>query len=318
MRRLLLGAVLAIMGSFFTMNGVIGGVAEAETRLYLYGNDANTAVNENTISNWDPLLTHNILARSVTNNNTEDNLSQGRILSKNFISTINIVVGVLAIFYLILTGVQMISTVDPEQKGEYRQHLLYIILALLITSAGEVLIFQVFDPNENDVLRGNSSFKLRILIEDIITYVKYAVAGLLIISGAMAAMKMVLAVGGDSDAAAEWGNFGKKLGFGVFVILFAEMIVITLAQSERIPENNIPITENSWTNAVTQIIGITNFLLTFLAVVGVVMILVASFLWITSTDNESQVQRAQQIIKGSVIGIVVAISAYTLVNFLFV
>lgn len=62
------------------------------------------------------------------------------------------------------------------------------------------------------------------------------------------------------------------------------------------------------------IAGITNFILTFVAVIAVIMLVYGGYLWITDQGDESGAEKAKKIIASSVIGIFIIISAYTVIN----
>jgi uncharacterized membrane protein len=71
----------------------------------------------------------------------------------------------------------------------------------------------------------------------------------------------------------------------------------------------------SGTPLTTQIANITNTLLIVIGVVAVIMLIVGGFRYIFSQGDEKQVKGAKDTILFSIIGIVVALLAYAIVNF---
>ncbi|MBI2798403.1 hypothetical protein HYX70_03885 [Candidatus Saccharibacteria bacterium] len=65
----------------------------------------------------------------------------------------------------------------------------------------------------------------------------------------------------------------------------------------------------------TQVAQITNTLLIVIGVVAVIMLIVGGFRYIFSQGDEKQVKGAKDTILFSIIGIVVALLAYAIVNF---
>jgi len=62
------------------------------------------------------------------------------------------------------------------------------------------------------------------------------------------------------------------------------------------------------------IIGIANFILTFVAVICVLILTYGGYLWIIDRGEEQLAEKARKILAGAVIGLLIIISAYTIVN----
>jgi len=68
------------------------------------------------------------------------------------------------------------------------------------------------------------------------------------------------------------------------------------------------------TDADEFIIGITNFILSFVAVIAVLMLVYGGYLWIIDQGDGSLAEKSRKTIAAAVIGILIIISAYTIVN----
>lgn len=71
---------------------------------------------------------------------------------------------------------------------------------------------------------------------------------------------------------------------------------------------------NKYGSALGMIAGWTNFVLPFVSVLAIAALVYAGFLYITAMGNEDQTSKAKNIIVWVVIGIVIIVSAYALVN----
>ncbi|MDD3066297.1 MAG: pilin [Candidatus Gracilibacteria bacterium] len=71
---------------------------------------------------------------------------------------------------------------------------------------------------------------------------------------------------------------------------------------------------NTYSNAIGMIAGWTNFVLPFVSVLAITALIYAGFLYITAFGNEEQTGKAKKIILWVVVGIVLIISAYAIVN----
>ncbi len=61
---------------------------------------------------------------------------------------------------------------------------------------------------------------------------------------------------------------------------------------------------------------VTNLLLSIAGIVSVLFIIVGGIMYATSAGNDSQVQKAKSTITSAVIGLIIAILSYAIVNFL--
>jgi hypothetical protein len=103
------------------------------------------------------------------------------------------------------------------------------------------------------------------------------------------------------------------------VLLFS---ALTLAASAQIPPDygikatasaaGLPTGQPS-ISAVTA--GIINTLLSVVGALAVVLIIYAGFLWMTSAGNEEKISTAKKILAGSVVGLLIIFSAYTIAVF---
>jgi hypothetical protein len=61
--------------------------------------------------------------------------------------------------------------------------------------------------------------------------------------------------------------------------------------------------------------SLIKLLMTFLGIIAVVIILYGGFLWMTAAGNEDKVDQAKKLIVAAVIGLIVILSAYLIINF---
>lgn len=65
-----------------------------------------------------------------------------------------------------------------------------------------------------------------------------------------------------------------------------------------------------------EIVGlIINILLGFLGIVFLVLLIYAGFLWMTAAGDKSKVEKAQDMIRQAIIGLVVIVAAFAISNF---
>lgn len=107
---------------------------------------------------------------------------------------------------------------------------------------------------------------------------------------------------------------------GIVGLLFLPGLV-TAAESDGIdfdPSKNNPDLTSSKaltfltaaTDPVASAINVINIALSFLGLMSVIMFLYAGIIWFRSGDNDEELKKAKDIIKGTVIGVVLTLSAY--------
>lgn len=125
----------------------------------------------------------------------------------------------------------------------------------------------------------------------------------------------------------------KSIKTAFFSLIIASLLMLPLlvsAQTSQSPKNRGLIefttdiakkggfqTETSIAS-VPKIAGlIIGAFLGFLGLIFIVLMILAGFKWMTANGNDEEVKKAKATIKQSLIGLVIAISGYTIWNFVF-
>jgi len=62
-------------------------------------------------------------------------------------------------------------------------------------------------------------------------------------------------------------------------------------------------------------VSLVRLLMTFLGIIAVIIILYGGFLWMTAAGNEDKVDTAKKLIGAGVIGLIIILAAFLIVNF---
>jgi hypothetical protein len=76
-------------------------------------------------------------------------------------------------------------------------------------------------------------------------------------------------------------------------------------------------TSGEGADPMTIVESVIQVLLGMIGVIFFILMIYAGYLWLTARDNKDQVEKAQNIIKSSIIGLVVVLSAYAITYFIF-
>ncbi len=116
----------------------------------------------------------------------------------------------------------------------------------------------------------------------------------------------------------------SKIILIILVCIFVSLPVLVFAQ-EFSPQVNIPdsnqftpgekveVTGNTFAN---YLIAIYNWGIRVIIVLAVVMIMVGGFMWMTAGGSSQRVSKAKERITSAIIGLILALGSYTLLNFI--
>jgi hypothetical protein len=100
------------------------------------------------------------------------------------------------------------------------------------------------------------------------------------------------------------------------IMLFAPIFIFAqTAQAVNMGMNyarNLGLAERDPRDAAISLIGL---IMTFLGLVAVVIMLYGGFIWMTAAGNEDRVETAKKLIGAGVIGLVIILSSFLIVNF---
>lgn len=258
---------------------------------------------------YDSALTENIVMRigDGLRGNNQSRLSS--IFRGNLLRTINRVLGALAIVYIVFIGVKYVLAMgDDEKMGNYKTQFAWLILGLAMISIAEFAGFELLDPSGgNDILSAETELKFMDKVRDIVRYFEYAAGALMLINAILAGYHLIMS-GEKDETISQEKSFLKSLLLGSGFILMAEVIVRVLSFRDA-PERTTEI-------LVSEVAGIVNFALSFIAILAMAMLALASLYYVISFGDEDQTTRAKRMIKTSLIGVVISSASYVLVRFL--
>jgi len=103
-----------------------------------------------------------------------------------------------------------------------------------------------------------------------------------------------------------------------FVACFAPSASAQIADADTNVQNVAEAAGVGGSTDLIEIIGrLINIFLGFVGVILLILILYAGFLWMTAGGNAEQVQKAKDYIKNAVIGLIILVSAFAIVRFIF-
>lgn len=230
-----------------------------------------------------------------------------------------IIIGAVAVLLMVIAGFTMVISADNEEKvKEQRKVLTYAILGLILISIGGPLA-EIFDFRQGNFIADDASLLQRAQLFDdttriVITFLKYALGSLATLFAIRSGAIMISSGAEEEEISREKKNLGMAAG-GLLLVIFSDLIVRQMFYNTRFnsttSETVVSINQNE---IITQIVSITNFVVTFISPIMVLSLVVGGVLLITAGGNEERVELAKKIIINSVIGLVVVYGAFGLVS----
>ncbi|GEM_PF-695458 len=291
---------------------------------------------------YDPIMTHNILSEQidvVAKKIDEDPDTPGMqhfveqiTVESRLITRFNITLGAIGLIFLVVLGTKFIYSLGEADKlKKYKQEFGWIAMGLVVISAAQFIGFSLFNPVKEIIGGANETGdfvqNLAAKSEQIVQFFFYLAAGVMLINGVMSGYDLI--IGSEDEQTIEKEvNFVKSYLTAMILIVMGETIVRLL--TFRRPDSNAYLVEpgtdllgespNIDTTSVIQyaineIMGLANFVLTFIGVASLVMLVMASLYYVTSFGNEEQTTRAKNIILGCILGIILGFSSFTISSF---
>ncbi len=266
--------------------------------------------------NYAPIIRDNIVQSVIDDGFDEGTENAIRTLfqrkddrKNDLITRVNIFLGGAAILLLVVLGARFIFAQGEEEKmSKLKAQFGWLILGLAVISVAEFVAFQLVDPANPKIDVEQSSFIMANLgskINQIKTFFQIIITGIMLVYLAISGYALI--TGGENDETiSNEKKFIRSFVLGVVFILMSEVIVRVLSNADP---RSAELTANS------EILGIINFILSFLAVAATIMLILSSLYFVSSFGSEDQTKRAKSMVMASVIGIVTALSSFIIITF---
>ncbi|MDP2624892.1 MAG: pilin [Candidatus Peregrinibacteria bacterium] len=241
-------------------------------------------------------------------------------LARNF----RLLIGAVAILFMVISGIKLVIMGSNEEVAtKQKTNILWGFVGLaLIAVAGPM--GEILDLQDGGFLADEYTIGYRATLFDkqvtiIITFVKYIVGSVAVLFMIRSGAKLVIA--GDSDEVLT--NEKKNLMTGalaLFLIMVSNVIVKEVLFKTDASEANFSVTgqeaEVSFDTArgVQEIVGITNFIVTWAAPLAVLALVVGGVMYLTAFGDEEKMTKAKKIIMNSVLALLIIYGAFAIVS----
>ena len=236
---------------------------------------------------------------------------------------------VIAVLFIIFMGVRYVTSGgDEEAIKKSTKGLLFSLLALAMISMSQEIaeIVGFYDSNAafNTLSDGGIINKDNLIdrvtlfdrrVEVIMIFIKYFVAGLAVLMLIINGVKLVAGGGEEEHIKKARNGIAYSLG-GLLLLYFGNTFVTKVFY--RVDKTSLPTTgvepQLDLGRGVQEIVGITNFIVSFVGPLLMLLILIGGVMYLTSAGEEEKMSKAKRLIIAAVLGVIVIYGAFAIVS----
>lgn len=239
--------------------------------------------------------------------------------------TMRNVLGGLAVIWMIISGIQMVMAGGDENKiTEQKQSITYAVIGLAIVIVAERIISVVYGAPGvvQDLTIAGSRFSAEVL--GIVGFLKAFVAAIAMFMIIISGMKTIFAAG-DENQITEQRKSVLWVVVGIVIIVINQVIVenLYIIPSTReildslndIPlQDQVSITAQNVNTIIVTIGTVASYLLGFTGLIALGALIYGAGMMVANYGNEDMVNKSKTIVKNAIIGIMIIISSFALIN----
>lgn len=235
-----------------------------------------------------------------------------------YVKILTVVVGIL--FITIMGYTLVTSGSNEEDVTKAKKGIIFTIIAFIMISLSQN-IAKVFDMTDGSILGSPQEILNRVHIFDkqteiFVTFVKYVIGTYAILQIVRHGAKMITAGANDE----EMSKRKKAIMFNAAGLLLVYMGDIAINKVFYKVDKSVysgingvhPSTDAK--AGVEQIVGITNFIVSFVGPIGVLMLIAGAIMYATAGGQDEQLQKAKRVLITSGIGLVIIFGAFAIVS----
>lgn len=222
--------------------------------------------------------------------------------------------GTIAVVMLIFSGVRLVTAGDKieEIAPKMKENIKYAIIGLIVIMISDVMIKQVFFGEMGEVYRSEADAQLAAergteQIRGLYNFIEVFVGVVAVLMIVIAGFRLVVQ-GSNEETLAKAKKQVAYAAAGIMVIGLSELVVKDIV----FPKQGSQLSDVNKANEL--IVTITNFASSFIATIAVAILMYAGVLYVTAAGDESKTEKAKKMFGQAVIGILIALAAYGVVN----
>lgn len=247
------------------------------------------------------------------------------------VDNVKYIIGAVAIIMAIYAGFRMVTAGGDEAVyTKQRTTFVWSIIGLAIVGlAGEMgKILQVgCDPSSttpcveggflkdpNAIIRASTLFNQRTQI--IIVFIKYFVGAIAVIMIIRNGLRMITMGSAEDKLAQDKKNLAYSV-IGLILIILADTVISNVFYKidlTRYPSVGGAAPAVDAARGVSELVGITNFIVTLVGPLAILAMIIAAIMYITAAGKEEQTNKAKKLMFASLLGIIIIYGSFAIVS----
>ncbi len=222
--------------------------------------------------------------------------------------------GSVAVVFIVVSGILLIFAQGDETKiTEQKRSITYAIIGLVAILLIERLITAIYGvPGEQRALTPSTAAQVSLEVYGLISYIKAILGSVAIFMIVISGFRTVASQGEEEQIKTQRGAILWTI-VGLALVLLNKVVVenifIKPAQSA-----SGQITKSNVQNILDLFGKVAQFLMGFVGLVAFAALVYGAATLVANYSNDEAVDKAKKIIKNSLIGIIIILSAYAIVN----
>lgn len=232
-----------------------------------------------------------------------------------------VIIGVVGILYITILGYKLVHAMgDEESITKAKRGLIYTLIAFVMVSMSED-IGKIFDMERSTLLQSPQEILKRVRlfdkqIEIFMTFVKYVIGAFAAIMVVQAGVKLITSGGEEEEVSKNKKNIMYS-GGGLIIIyvgdIFINKVFYKVDKQVYTGITGVhPAIDAK--EGVSQIAGITNFVISFAGPIAVLMLIAGAIMYATAGGEEEKMNQAKRLIVATVAGIIIIYGAFAVVS----
>lgn len=252
-------------------------------------------------------------------------IEKAQNLARKIFENIKLILGTVAFAMLVLSGFQLVIAQGNEEKvTQQKTNLQWWAIGLVVILLMDPLL-QIFRMSYGGIFADPNELPSRGKFFDdatkiVITYIKYIIWAIAILFIVRAAYQLIL-FGDEEETVTKSKKNIIYATIGLVLITLANVYVNKILFVVDKPTGGFTFNTSSGVDpgvdaprGLAEIVGLTNFLVTFAGPIGILLLIIGAVLYITAQGEEEQMNKAKALIKNTIIGLIIIYGAFALVT----
>lgn len=251
---------------------------------------------------------------------TDSNAILGQVIMSGLAYT-KVIIVAMGILFITIMGYRMVVGSDNEEEiTNVKKGIIYTLIAFLILSMSQDLA-KIFDYSNGTILQSPTEILKRVRVWDkqveiAIKFIKYVIAAFAGVMIVRSSIKLITSGGEDEETSKHrhsilYSAAGLLLVYGGDIFINKVFYVVNTKKYTGTKGIEWSVDAGQ---GVKELVGITNMIVSFVGPLAILMLVVASLMYLAAGGEQEKMEKAKRIIIAVVIGLVIIYGAFALVN----